>query len=531
MEKYLKIASALLGFLLITFLTMQFSARVDFTEGQIYTLSDSTIQLLSSLSEEVKVKVFISENLPSLAQSNKKRLMDYLREYEKHAGSSLVIEYLDPSRNDDARELALKLGVPEVQMQVVEKDKAQVVNVFMGLAVVKEAIDPKEGEDEYEKIESLPLVQNFSNFEYDLSSAIFRVNSKSEKVLAFYKGKGSKELMLPRSMRSYASANEATYDLRESLEKTYQVKELELAEESELDGVDTLIIPGVKEEFSAEEINKIHEFNASGGNLIILQDVTSVSPQLQASLNPSNQDALLSKWGVSVVKSLVRDNLSANASFNQGFFSFSLPYPYFVKSTNFPSNSVLTQRIKSMVFPWSSYLEIDEKEGYQYDILATSSARYSLASAEVEVQEKASVDGEEGETDITTLKEQFINLNPQQDFEISDDKKEALALSVLVKSKSEEGQVLIVSDADFLDANFISDNPGNKIFFMNAVDSMTIGDDLISIRSKAINDYPLGEISETKKELIKWVNVIFVPLGFALFGIARMYFRNRRKFT
>ena len=53
-------------------------------------------------------------------------------------------------------------------MQTFEKDKAQVINGFMGIAVLFE-----------DKKEAIPVVQNLQNLEYDLTLAIMKVSRKS----------------------------------------------------------------------------------------------------------------------------------------------------------------------------------------------------------------------------------------------------------------------------------------------------------------------------------------------------------------
>ena len=41
-----------------------------------------------------------------------------------------------PAENEDTKSKVRNLGIPEVQLQTFEKDKAQVINGFLGIAVL-----------------------------------------------------------------------------------------------------------------------------------------------------------------------------------------------------------------------------------------------------------------------------------------------------------------------------------------------------------------------------------------------------------
>ena len=62
-------------------------------------------------------------------------------------------------------------------MNVIEKDKAELANVYMGIAILYE-----------DKKEVLPVVQTTNNLEYDLTSAILKVTSKEVKTVGFLSG-------------------------------------------------------------------------------------------------------------------------------------------------------------------------------------------------------------------------------------------------------------------------------------------------------------------------------------------------------
>jgi len=97
----------------------------------------------------------------------------------------------------------------------------------------------------------------------------------------------------------------------------------------------------------------------------------------------------------------------------------------------------------------------------------------------------------------------------------------------LVRSQKDT-KILVMGNARFLSDAFIS-APGNADFFLNAVDWFTWGDDLIGIRSKKMLSRPLPILTDRQKSLVKYGNMIGVPLVVILAGAVRFYLRQRRR--
>ena len=113
---------------------------------------------------------------PARVAQIRRDVRDVLDEY-RAISNKLQIDFIDPG-DDEAEKNKLRfMGIPEVQMNVIEKDKAQVANVYMGLAVIYE-----------DKKEILPVVQNTFTLEYDLTSAILKVTRTEIKTIGFLSG-------------------------------------------------------------------------------------------------------------------------------------------------------------------------------------------------------------------------------------------------------------------------------------------------------------------------------------------------------
>ena len=83
-------------------------ARVDLTDGKLYTLSDGTKKVLRNLQTPVKVKLYISqgESVPVPLRSFAQRVEDLVREFKSVAGSNLIIEHYNPRPDSEEEDAA-----------------------------------------------------------------------------------------------------------------------------------------------------------------------------------------------------------------------------------------------------------------------------------------------------------------------------------------------------------------------------------------------------------------------------------------
>jgi len=92
-----------------------FPARIDLTEGRVYTLSDGTRQVLAKLDAPVVVRFYYTQSgdtsVPVALNTFAKRVQDLLAEYVAASGGRLVLERLNPEPDSDAEEAAIRDGI------------------------------------------------------------------------------------------------------------------------------------------------------------------------------------------------------------------------------------------------------------------------------------------------------------------------------------------------------------------------------------------------------------------------------------
>jgi ABC-type uncharacterized transport system involved in gliding motility auxiliary subunit len=94
---------------------------------------------------------------------------------------------------------------------------------------------------------------------------------------------------------------------------------------------------------------------------------------------------------------------------------------------------------------------------------------------------------------------------------------------------SAETQIIVVGDSFFLQDSFLGQFPENAVFFNNAVDWLTLGPELIGIRSRGATDRPLKELSEGAKTTQKVVLTLGPALLVIVIGLVRTITRRRRR--
>ena len=107
------VLAVLAGVIALNFILGAVPARVDLTEGRIYTLSDGTRKVLGKLEAPVRVRFYFNagdENVPVPTRAYAARVEDLLREFRAASGGKVQIEKLNPQPDSDAEDSANPLS-------------------------------------------------------------------------------------------------------------------------------------------------------------------------------------------------------------------------------------------------------------------------------------------------------------------------------------------------------------------------------------------------------------------------------------
>lgn len=198
--KYVKFMAYGIVVILINVAGMTLFFRADLTEGNIYSISEASRRVVSTLSEPLTIKVFFTKNLPAPHNTTERYLHDLLKEYADHGNRYFNYRFYDvsPEEGDISPEatenqaLARDYGIFPVQIQAVEKDEIKFQRAYMGLVLIHGDL-----------LERIPTVSGTDGLEYVLTTAMQKLNNKISALLRL-EGKIGVRLFLSSSLEKVA---------------------------------------------------------------------------------------------------------------------------------------------------------------------------------------------------------------------------------------------------------------------------------------------------------------------------------------
>ena len=543
-------AAVLAVIALINFVSTRHFARLDLTENKQYTVSDATKRILRDLDDIVNIKVFFSKELPPETHTTVNTVRDILNEYQSIARGKLRITWEDPAGNEEITASARSFGVPEVTLQTIKKDKVQAMKSYMGIGFMYA-----------DRRESIPVVQNLTTLEYDLTQAIIRVKRTSTPKVGILKAQTAD--FIPEQISERMGMSEETTakkyaSLFNNLRQDYEVITVDVSEGAPIDSdIRTLIIPGGTH-FTERAVFEIDQFFMNGGNLIVLANAVGVSFQQgpQANVQESKILELLEHYGVRVERSLVMDAACGHVQVprNVGPFTINemLPYPFFIRvvENGFNKDNPAVSDHAELILAWASPLthKAEENSGItavslvnsspeawtmsgdfsiipqpQYNIPPQDQLKVHTLASHLSGNFKSFFDGKpipparEREQDEEENSMNRINLTPKD----SD--------RTVVPSNT-NGNIVVVGDANFVTAQ--NSTRSSMLFMLNVIDWLTLDNNLISVRSRVLRDKTINanvlEEGSRKPDIIRYTNILVMPLIVAFAGIIISLRRRER---
>ncbi len=483
--------------ILINFISVRIFTRIDLTENKIYTLSKASKKLIQNLEDQVTVKAYFTEDLPSPYNNNRRLLIDVLNDYRSYSNGNVNFEFISPANEEMERE-AQSNGIPPIEVQVIQEDKVEVKRAYMGLVIIYEG-----------KKESIPIISDLAGLEYDLSLAIKRLTQTEKKTIAYAT---TPEFNPITSMRITA----------DFLSKQYSLIPIDITNATEISNKHSaFLIINPEFEFNDTFKTAIDNYLMNGGKLGIFSSSFKIDQTFQTHIGTpinSNLDDLLSHYGIKINKDLVRDAQCAPiiVTRRQGQFTIQnqVRFPYLIRATNLNRSNVITKQMNNLILQFSSSID-------------TSLAMQKNIKAEVLVYT----------SEATARQFDGVLLDPFYQYSENDFPEEFVPLAVLFNgqfdsyyygknsevkiSKSPTTDIVVVGTGLFMQDIIVQNARDNMIFFANIIDYLADDSGLISIRTKTVSLPPLDKVSDDTRKLLKYGNMIIPPVLIILFGFYR----------
>ncbi len=478
---------------LVNLLSQTLSVRWDWTTDNRYSLSPATKRLLRSLEDPVLIKVYLSQGLPQPYETHGRYLKDILKEYRAAGKGRVRVEYLNPDESDKLKSEAAGAGLSPARFTQVASDQFQIREGYMGLVLYYQ-----------DKQEAIPFVQNPESLEYDLSSRIKHMASKTKPVLGFVTGHGE------------ASPLEFQEGPLAQLKERFQVETVELSTTSAVKP-DVLFILGPRRALAPAELAVLDDHLLRGAPLAVFLNRRLVNLGSFSSIaQVTGLEPFLEHYGLAVERDFVLDAQCQRISLQsqQGGFSISniLNYPALPLSNRINKKHPLTQSLDVLGFPFAHALtpRVSENNGLKVTPLAQSS-RHSWT---------------------------FPNLSSLDPYSIppptEDNPKGPFLLAALVEGsttaysrpdkKIESLKLAVVGTSFFYDSGM--PNPeGNAAFLSGLAEWFSQDPLLLSIPSKGSPFRPLRQLPPWARPLVKLLGFFLLPA----LVIAGGFFRWRRR--
>ena len=413
--------------------------RFDTTGLSRFTLTSQTKDVLTSMNTSVDVLCFLVPNDPSGIGDY---ISNLLKEYQNYS-SKLTVKVIDPDAHPDQ---ATKYGITMYQTVVFESDKGK--RLVSPDEIVQTTTD-QNGQQQIAGIEA----------EHAFTSAILEVTGVTQKKLYFLTGHGEADIS--------ADYKSATQSLRDNL---FKVDTLDLLITHAIpDDAAALVIAGPKRPLDNTEIDLVRAYLENGGWVLLM-----INP------NPSSDiKQILAPWGVTLEDGTIVDPTSSLSS--------SVSSPIVPRLRDFFG-------LTSVYFPGSTGL-LPTAE-YQPQIIPSSSS-----DTPIQVVWTSNVSEIQMISLARTSADSWLDKNFDPSvapvFTEGTDIKGPLDLGLLIvmtPPNDQNGQpigtvpntrLVVVGDSAFAsNGDFL--NGDNENFFLNLVEVLTSGKELISIDRKVL---------------------------------------------
>lgn len=524
----------LIGVLLISFLP---GFRIDLTEDKLYSLSDGTRNIVGSLDQPIDLLFFYSvsatEDVPQI-RSYGNRVQELLREIVIASNGNLRFEVIDPEPFSEDEDLATQYGIRAVPVTQGGE------GIYFGLVAVQQN---DQVPDNLRSAEIIPLIRPDQEefLEYEVMKLISQVNNPERVVVGLLT-----KLDIDGGFDPMSGQSTQPWMIMDLIRQLYEVRRVDLSADSIDEGIDMLMIVH-PEGLSEQILYAVDQHMMRGGEALVFLDPNAdsmVSRSQEGNLIPAGMSSelpsLLEAWGISFdnTKVLTDNQLALRVMMGQG----QRPVPHLgmlgVQGDFLTQGDIITSRLETVNF--SSPGAISHLNGsttiFEPLVVSSTDAMLmdrsfvesvtdpSLLFDEFESEDRSFVIGAR----LTgVVQSAFPNGRPEIIEEPNESSEPDIGEEALSESSDSEeveastehisGSVSPVTIVAFADTDFLSDRlwvqvsqffgqripqpfANNGDIVINAMDNLSGGADLSSMRSRGRYSRPFSRVLDLQRE-------------------------------
>ena len=492
------LAALLLILVAVNFLVSRVPARVDLTEGDIYTLSEGTRKILRGLPSPVKVKLYVSqgETVPVPLRSFAQRVEDVVDEFKQAAGSNLIVERYHPRPDSEEEDAAQLDGIEPQQLMTGEQ-------FYLGIAV-----------SQLDRKQAIPAVspQRERLLEYDLIRAVARVGKPERPKIGLMSGVP----VTGEKFNPFTRQSSEPWVLANELKRDFEVKEVPMSAKEIDKDVNVLLLIHPRD-IQPQTEYALDQFVLRGGKLIAFVDPYMYFDQQQPMMpgmppqpSSSTLPTLFKAWGIGMHP----DKVISDVVFGSGGGQRYTPTVLSLNRTALNRDDVVTSQIETLLYAFGGAFEVKS------DLRVTRLIESSPDSMLVD-NANATKAGDEATRAFKPSGNALplaLRLTGRFKTAFPEGVKEGdkpVPNTPQLRESSSENSVILVADVDMLADGAAVDiqdvfgrkvvvpSNGNLAFAIGMVEQLSAGDDLISLRSRAASFRPLTVVRELEAEAQK----------------------------
>ena len=492
------------------------SARLDFTEDGLYTLSDGTLDVITGLDEPITLRFYLSRHLvnelPGLS-GYANRVEELLREYEIRSRGNLRLLVLDPEPFSEEEDRAVGYGIRGLAL-------AQADEVFYFGLVGTNTVGEQKVVAYFNQVRERFL-------EYDVTRLIQQLSQTSRPTVGVLSTIPIQSVNADK-VRSGAMPQPLT--LIDQMRETFNVEALDLTVTDIPEHIDLLMLIHPRR-LGEPTMYAIDQFAMRNGRVVAFVDPYAEADARQTAsgipaVTASDFNRVLASWGVRLAEDTVVTDLQfgTRVQTQQDGKAVVFDYPVWV---TYPADllnpfDVITGSLDNLTFASVGQLEVIEGSGLTVEPLVrstTAADRVTVEQISFTADPQELLRHYEGEGEQFALvvritgraKSAFTEGAPAAEDFTGQDVQPATQRTHLEASQGDIN-VVVVADTDMLQDRYwvrVQDFLGSRIalpfagngsLVINALDNLGGSNALISVRSRGSFSRPFERVTEIRRD-------------------------------
>ena len=528
---------------LLNIVNQSFYKRLDLTNEQRYTLSETTKNTVQRIEQPLFINVYLEGDFPSEFKRLQVETLQYLEELAAE-NSNIIIHFVNP---DLQRESLIKKGMLPSQLTVEEDGKLSEAIIFPWaeikyknkstiVSLLPTAIVSSQEEQ---------LQKSVENLEYGFTNAMHRLLLGTQQKIALLSGNGELEdIYLYSFLSEVAKKHKLAKFTLDSVAKNPKQTLKDLID------FDLAIIAKPTTEFSAAEKFTLDQFITNGGktlwmidNVIADQDSLFNGGKMLAYPRNLNLTDLLFSYGVRINTTLIKDLYAAKIPVATGMVGNQTQFKnlewFFHPLAGGNPNHPITKNVLPVRFQFTNQIDTLKNNIKKTPLLVSSVLTQKFGTPNfIALQSIADEPIEEdyrnGNQLLAVLLEGDFNSayrNRVHPFKTPIYKANASGNKMIVIADGDVGknQILKKEPYDLSRDKWTNEQFGNKDFLLNAVDYLLDDIGLMELRNKSLQ-IPILDKQRAFRERTYWqfINLGIPVLMLLVFGIGFQWLRKRK---